>query len=88
MPERLLLWCSRLWLTGEMGENGEHRLELPLLRADIAALAGIARETFSRAMHGLEADGWLRLDGDTAVFADVARFRRGVELIQPGFWAA
>jgi len=89
VPERLLLVFARLCrLAGGMGENGEYRLTLPLLRADIAALAGIARETFSRAMHGLESEGWLLLDGEVAVIPDVARLRRGVELIQPGFWAS
>lgn len=89
VPQRLLLVFARLCrLAGGMGENGEYRLVLPLLRADIAALAGIARETFSRAMHGLEDEGWLRLQGEVAMIADVARFRRGVELIQPGFWRA
>lgn len=89
VPDRLLLVFARLCrLVGGMGENGEHRLEVPLLRADIAALAGIARETFSRAMRGLEAEGLLRLEGEVAVLPDVAGFRRRLELIQPGIWGS
>lgn len=89
VSERLLLVFARLCLLcGHLGENGEARLAIPLLRADLAGLAGIARETFSRAMHALEEDGLVRLDGEAAVFPDVARFRRRVDLIQPGFWCS
>jgi DNA-binding IclR family transcriptional regulator len=61
---------------------------LPLLRSDIAGLAGIARETFSRAMHTLEQENLVYLDGDCAVFPDIVSFRRQAELIQPGAWGA
>ncbi|MBR9972343.1 Crp/Fnr family transcriptional regulator [Magnetospirillum sulfuroxidans] len=87
--DRLLLVFARLYRQfGCHGENGVCRLPLPLLRSDIAGLAGIARETFSRAMHALEEEGLVRLEGDCAVFPDIVSFRRQAELIQPGAWAS
>lgn len=86
--DRLLLVFVRLYRQfGCHSENGVCRLLLPLLRSDIAALAGIARETFSRAMRTLEEENLVHLEGDTAVFPDIANFRRHAELIQPGAWA-
>lgn len=86
--DRMVLVLARLYRQfGSGQENGAARLVLPLLRSDIAALAGAARETFSRSMHALESEGLVVLDGDEAVFPDMARFRRAAQLIQPGVWA-
>ncbi|MGE4279347.1 MAG: Crp/Fnr family transcriptional regulator [Magnetospirillum sp.] len=85
--DRMLMVFARLYRQfGEGIENGGCRLLLPLLRSDIAALAGIARETFSRSMRGLEDEQLVLVDGDEAVFPDMARFRQAAELIQPGVW--
>lgn len=85
--DRMLLVFARLYRQfGEGRENGPCRLALPLLRSDIAALAGIARETFSRSMRVLEEEGLVLVDGDVAVFPDMARFRCAAELIQPSVW--
>jgi len=55
---------------GTMQEDGSMVVRLPILRSDIAAMAGIARETFSRSLRRIEAEGLLKLSGSTMLVPD------------------
>lgn len=68
---RIFVRFARLF--GTKDENGVCRFPLPVLRSDIAALTGIARESFSRRISGIEAEGLLRLDGNMVAIDDLDR---------------
>lgn len=44
-------------------ENGEHRIELPVSRQDLAGLIGTAPETMSRTIHRIQTEGLVQFDG-------------------------
>lgn len=50
----LLLWNDRC---GNRSENGKFRLEIPVSRADLAAMLGVRRETVSRMIQKLKKEG-------------------------------
>ncbi|AJE45077.1 Crp/Fnr family transcriptional regulator [Celeribacter indicus] len=64
------------WLMERHGtrEGVELRMRLPLSRADLADLIGVQRETMSRLVRRLEAEGTFRIDGrEVRVRAPLAR---------------
>ena len=44
-------------------ENGEHRIELPISRQDLAGLIGTAPETMSRTIQRIQTEGLAQFDG-------------------------
>lgn len=48
---------------GNLTKEGEHSLQLPVSRQDLADLIGIAPETMSRIIHRIESDGLAQFDG-------------------------
>lgn len=84
--ERLLLLLDQFAAQfGAPAADGAVVVKLPILRSDIAAMAGIARETFSRAIRQIEADGLLHFQGGTFRIPDAERFARALAgLLPPG----
>ncbi|HTH15658.1 MAG TPA: Crp/Fnr family transcriptional regulator [Magnetospirillum sp.] len=85
VSERLLL------LLGQMAEcfgtrqpDGTLLVQMPILRSDIAAMAGIARETFSRVIRKIEADGLLTFHGSKVHIPDADAFARTIKAIRSG----
>lgn len=83
--DRLLLLLAQMAERfGEADAGDGLNVVLPVLRSDIAAMAGIARETFSRCLRKIEAEGLLHFEGGTmkvpdpaALFAAAAAIRAG-----------
>jgi len=48
---------------GVEAENGEHHIELPISRQDLAGLIGTAPETMSRTIQRIQAEGLAQFDG-------------------------
>lgn len=69
---------------GEAGADGGLAVPLPILRSDIAAMAGIARETFSRSMRKIEAEGLLHFEGGTMLVPDPAALTAAAAAIRGG----
>lgn len=83
--DRLILLLAQLAQGfGTMRPDGGLDIALPILRSDIAAMAGIARETFSRVLRGIEADGLLRFEGSTVHVPDAAELVRRAASIRGG----
>ena len=56
---------------GSETENGEHHVELPVSRQDLAELIGTAPETMSRIIHRIQTEGLARFDGRTVHILDI-----------------
>lgn len=56
---------------GSETEDGEHRVELPVSRQDLAELVGTAPETMSRIIHRIQNEGLARFDGRTVHLLDL-----------------
>ena len=56
---------------GNETENGEHHVELPVSRQDLAELIGTAPETMSRIIHRIQTEGLARFDGRTVRILDI-----------------
>lgn len=83
--ERLLLLLAQMAERfGETQADGSLSVVLPILRSDIAAMVGIARETFSRAIRKIEADGLLAFQGNTLHIPDPAALARTTTAIRGG----
>lgn len=81
--ERLLLLLEQMAVQfGRPRGDGAVEVPLPILRSDIAAMAGIARETFSRAMRGIEADGLLKFSGNCFCIPHPDGFHQAVAAIR------
>jgi len=52
-------------------ENGEHHIELPVSRQDLAELIGTAPETMSRTIHRIQTEGLAQFDGRTVRIFDI-----------------
>lgn len=81
--DRVLLIFDRL--AAEFGSavaGDEWVIPVPILRSDIAAMAGIARESFSRCLAKLEADGILGFHGSTLRIPAMTRFRAAVAQVR------
>lgn len=69
--DRLLLLLAQMAERfGTPQANGSVVVAMPILRSDIAAMAGIARETFSRCVRKIEAEGLLRFHGNSLLIPD------------------
>lgn len=83
--DRLILLLAQLADSfGRARDDGGLDVALPILRSDIAAMAGIARETFSRVLRGIEADGLLRFHGSVVHIPDAAALARRAAAIRSG----
>lgn len=69
---------------GTPGPDGGLVVALPVLRSDIAAMAGIARETFSRALRKIEAEGLLSIHGAVMRVPDAAALAQAVARVRGG----
>ncbi len=67
---------------GTAQDDGGVVVALPILRSDIAAMAGIARETFSRSLRRIEGEGLLTLAGNTMLVPDGDALRRAAAAIR------
>lgn len=83
--ERLLLLLAQMAERfGETQADGTVSVPLPILRSDIAAMVGIARETFSRSVRKIEADGLLRFQGNFVHIPDPDALARAIAAIRAG----
>lgn len=83
--ERLLLLLAQMAdRFGQDQPDGSRLVRLPILRSDIAAMAGIARETFSRSVRKIEAEGLLYFEGNTAHIPDPTAFAAATAAIRCG----
>lgn len=81
--ERLLLLLAQMAERfGEAQADGSMVVPLPILRSDIAAMVGIARETFSRSIRKIEADGVLHFQGNILHIPDPAALVRATMAIR------
>ncbi|MEW5726909.1 MAG: Crp/Fnr family transcriptional regulator [Pseudomonadota bacterium] len=58
------------------------RIETPILRTDMAAMLGIARETMSRCIRLIESEGLLRFDRVSVHAPSAARFHEAIAAIR------
>lgn len=68
------------WLVHRGNMGGSLHIDPGVSREVLANLLGLARETLSRTLTGLERDGLIRLEGKTVVILDPALLRRLAEL--------
>ncbi len=79
MDDRLLLLFGQLVERfGQPEPDGSWSAEVPVLRRDLAAIVGIARESFSRALARMEAEDLLRFDGPLLRIPSIDKFRQAV----------
>lgn len=82
--ERILLMIDDLARALETRrEGGGLVVPLPVTRTDFAAMAGIARETLSRAIRALEAEGMAVFARDHLVLPDPVAFKAHIAAIRP-----
>lgn len=81
--QRLLLLFEQFALRfGAATPDGTWQAEIPLLRGDMAALLGIARESFSRGLARIVGEGLLTFDGRTIRVPAIDRLRHEAEEIR------
>ncbi len=66
---------------GSMSESGEHMLELPLSRQDLAALVGITPESMSRTIRRLENEGLAQFEGRRVRLANMDNLLEVMQLM-------
>lgn len=83
--DRLLLLLAQMAERfGQAQADGSVLVDMPILRSDVAAMAGIARETFSRCMRKIETDGLLRFHGSRLRIPDPAALAAATAAIRGG----
>ena len=83
-PRLILLLAQLVETFGEEQPDGSVLAPLPVLRSEIAAMAGIARETFSRSLRKIEAEGLLLFVGNAVSVPDPAALVRAARDIRRG----
>ena len=66
---------------GSETENGEHQIELPVSRQDLAELIGTAPETMSRIIHRIQTEGLAQFDGRTVRILDIDAICSGLPVV-------
>jgi CRP-like cAMP-binding protein len=80
--DRLLLLLAQMAERFGQPDGGGLTVPMPILRSDIAAMAGIARETFSRSIRKIEAEGLLSFHGNAMLVPDAGALARAAAAIR------